>query len=104
MQGMQASLKVKVLAAKRFKLDGYEATQLYVLGSKIDEQDKIGQPPMKLTGEFNVLDRLRGNIPGDMELTVEFRQGSKDKLEQYVLDAAPIAKANAAAQQTAQAK
>ncbi|WP_372832511.1 hypothetical protein [Pontibacterium sp.] len=92
MNGMKATLKVKVLAAKRFKLDGYEAAQLYVLGDKIDEQDKIGQPPMKLSGEFDVLDSLRGNIPGDMELVVEFRQGAKDKLEQYVVGASPIAR------------
>lgn len=90
MQGMKADLKVKVLAAKRFKMDGFEATILYVLGGKVDEEDKCGQPPMKLTGGFDVLDKLRGNIPGDMDLTVEFRQGAKDKLEQYVLDASPV--------------
>lgn len=93
MQGMQANLKVQVLAAKRFKMDDYAATTLYVLGGQVDEQDKCGQPPMKLTGEFDVLDKLKGNIPCEMDLTVEFRQGSKDKLDQYVLDASPAVKA-----------
>lgn len=104
---MQASMKVQVLAAKRFKMDnGYAATTLYCVGAMVDEQDKFGKPPMKLSGEFDVLDQLRGNIPGEMELNVEFRQGSKDKLEQYVLSATPVDRPAASQKpaQTAQAK
>ena len=93
MQGMQATIKARVIAAKRFKMDGgYAATTLYVLGGMVDEDDKCGQPPMKLTGEFDVLDSMKGHLPCDMELEVEFRQGAKDKLDQYVLRAAPVGK------------
>lgn len=94
MQGMQAKIDIQVLAAKRFRMDDFEATHLYVLGGQIDEADKCGQPPMKLSGDFDVLDKLRSHIPGPMQLIVEFRAGAKDKLEQYVVDAIPAPKSS----------
>ena len=95
MQGMQAELNVKVLAAKRFKMDDFAGSTLYVLGGQVEEADKCGQPPMKLSGEYDVLDKLKGHLPCEMKLTVEFRQGAQDKLAQHVIDAVPITRTKA---------
>jgi len=91
MNGMTGNIEVHVLAAKRFKMDDFEGSQIYVIGGRVDEQDKCGTPPMKLSGSYAVLEKLRNHLPCKMSLTVEFRQGAKDKLEQYVLDATPVA-------------
>lgn len=86
---MQAKIQVRVLAAKRFSMEGNSMSQLYVEGDFIDEQDKLGCPPMKMNGDFDVLDQLRGAMPGDFELTVELRAGAQDKMTQYCIAAVP---------------
>ncbi|MGY8873151.1 MAG: hypothetical protein ACKVJE_22225 [Pseudomonadales bacterium] len=86
---MKAKIKVRVLAAKRFNMEGNAMSQVYVEGEFIEEADKIGCPPMKMNGDFDVLDKLRGNMPGFFELTVELRAGAQDKMTQYCLDATP---------------
>ncbi len=86
---MQAKIKVRVLAAKRFNMEGNAMSQIYVEGDFIEEPDKIGCPPMKMNGDFEVLDKLRGNMPGFFELTVELKAGAQDKMTQYCLNATP---------------
>lgn len=89
---MKGKIQARVLAAKRFKMDDMAMSQLYIEGGAISEADKIGCPPMKMNGDFDVLESLRGAIPGDFELTVEFRQGGGDKMTQYVVGAVPTHK------------
>lgn len=86
---MKAKIQVRVLAAKRFNMEGNAMSQLYVEGDFIEESDKIGCPPMKMNGAFDVLDKLRGNMPGYFELEVELRAGAQDKMTQYCLNAVP---------------
>lgn len=87
---MQFKMNVRVMAAKRFKMENMAMSQLYIEGSPVVEADKIGCPPMKMNGDFEVLESLRGHIPGEFELLCEFRQGAGDKASQYVIGARPV--------------
>ena len=87
---MKAKLKVRVMAAKRFKMDNMSMSQLYVEGDLVQDEDKMGCPTMKMNGDYDVFESLRGVLPCECEVLVEFRQGSGDKMTQYVLGAVPL--------------
>lgn len=84
---------VEVIQAKRFKMEGYEATTLYCIGENINEADSCGTELVKVIGEFDLLDHIRGHLPGKIELTTTLVQGGKDKGSVKVLSAVPAKQA-----------
>lgn len=85
-----SKIQCEVLQAKRFKMEDYAATTLYCVGGKVDEQDSCGTELIKVTGDYELLDTMRGNLPGSFELETELVQGGKDKGALRVLSATPM--------------
>jgi len=94
---MEMKTTVHVMQAKRFRSDdgNFAATTLYCQGEAITEtpaSESIGLEIVKMRGEYELLDSLRGMLPGKLELTVVMAQGGKDKAEIRVLSAKPAGK------------
>jgi hypothetical protein len=88
---MQAQLEVQVTGVKRFAFDNVSMAQIYTLGECVEEEDKIGCPTMKLTGEHGVLDSFKGSkLPALFRLTCRIEQGAKDTMKYHVIGASPI--------------
>ncbi|WP_143773475.1 hypothetical protein [Neptunomonas antarctica] len=83
-------MTVIVTAAKRYDFDGNKGAQFYTLGDMIEEEDRVGCPVMKLSGEYNVLDNLRGvRLPARFDLKCDVQVGAKDSMKYHVVGAAP---------------
>ena len=98
---MKMKANVMVTAAKRFNVDGTKMAQLYVLGDKVEEEDRIGAPVMKLNGDYDLFEQLKGAVPGHVEIEFEIRAGGGDKMTQYVTAVKPVQHSSAPQQSAA---
>lgn len=88
---MQAQLQVQVLDVKRFKIESFSQATIYTLGEQIEEDDRVGCPVMKYTGDYEVLASFKGSkFPCMFNLTCTMQQGAKDKTQFHVISASPI--------------
>lgn len=88
---MEVQMEVIVTGVKRYSFDGNSGANIYTLGDMVVEDDKIGCPTMKLSGEHGVLDSFKGStMPTKFRLNCEVRQGAKDTMKYHVVGASPI--------------
>ncbi|MBY4675901.1 hypothetical protein [Marinobacterium arenosum] len=82
---------VRIVAAKRFKMDnGTSGAQFFCLGENKDDENYIGNEVMKMSGDFELLDRVRGNVPGSFDVDVELVRGAQDKMSFRAIAFKPV--------------
>lgn len=91
---MEMTTTVEVMQVKRFKMEdnGFAATTLYCVGNASEEsnENSMGIEIVKMRGDYELFETLRGIVPGKLELTTFLSQGGKDKAEIRVKSARPV--------------
>ncbi len=94
---MEMKSVVEVMQVKRFKMEdnGFAATTLYCVGNESEESNtnSMGIEIVKMRGDYELFETMRGMVPGTLELTMFLSQGGKDKAEMRVKSAKPVQKA-----------
>jgi hypothetical protein len=83
-----------ILFADRGIMEGQRYARLWAKSKEIvDKSDAVGEPPLKINCEYDIIDHLRNKLPGEFDCTVTMVQAAGQKGGLFVksLTAVPLA-------------
>ncbi len=84
---MKSTIKnANVRYAKAFKMESNSGCYLYCEGEFISDENKEGVEISKVMGDHSVLERVRNQLPCNMDMDVEFVSGGGDKMVIRLID------------------
>lgn len=83
-------IKFLIFSVTRGSVEGNSYSNLWARSEDIvNTADSVGQPPMKLNCNPDLVDKLRGKLPGIMNCTIKTVSAGGAKGGIYVVDANP---------------